>query len=497
MIGRGSRRPPARRTTVRRLPPHAQDDGGFPGRTRTDPKVVPERFPLGPQAAGGWDRRPSEHPDLEPVRRSVGPRRIGARELPVRPPAVRPRAIEASGGPRRDLHDPDWVIVVAVVALAALGILMVYSASALASYARSGNTFRMLAPQILAGLIGVATMICLTRVDYRWLRSVSVLLALLSGVLLVLVLIPGIGVERNGSSRWLGVGPLEVAPSEIAKLALAVYLAHWLATRGTRIRSFWHGTVPFWIIVCPFVLLIAREPDLGTTGVVGLVALSLYFVAGARIRHLVPVLAGALAAGWVLVNVSGTYPLTRIQAFLDPWASRDGAGYHTLQALQALAAGGLFGTGLGNGRVFVPNDFNDYIFSTIAQELGFVGGMVVIGLFVAFAWGGIRTALRAPDTFGGLLAAGITAWIAFQAIVNICVVLALMPVTGITLPFVSQGGSSLVVNFAAVGILLSISRETVERGWVNAAADSGRGDGRAYLPRSRRGAIAASTTGGG
>jgi cell division protein FtsW len=441
------------------------------------------------------DRRPGALA-LEPVQRSLGPRRIGARDLPIRPPAVRPRAIDAAGGPRRDLHDPDWVIVVAIVALAALGILMVYSASALPSYARSGNTFRLLAPQIAAGLAGVATMIILTRVDYRRLRKVSIPLAVVAGFLLVLVLIPGIGVERNDSHRWLKVGPFfEVSPSEIAKLALAVYLAHWLATKGTRIKSFWQGTVTFWIIVCPFVLLIALEPDLGTTGIVGLIAFGLYFVSGARLTHLGLAMAGAIAGALVLVLATGTYPLARIQAFLDPWSVSTKGGYHTLQALQALGAGGLFGTGLGNGRVFVPNDFNDYIFSTIAQELGFVGGLVVIGLFVAFAWAGIRTALRAPDTFGGLLAAGITAWISFQAIVNICVVLALIPVTGITLPFVSQGGSSLVVNFAAVGVLLSISRETVERGWVNAAADSGRGYGRTYLPGSRSGAITASTTG--
>jgi cell division protein FtsW len=143
----------------------------------------------------------------------------------------------------------------------------------------------------------------------------------------------------------------------------------------------------------------------------------------------------------------------------------------------------------------VPQDYNDFIFSVIAQELGFVGGLVVIALFVALAWAGIRTALRAPDTFGGLLAAGLTAWICFQAMINICVVLALVPVTGITLPFVSQGGSSLVVSFAAVGILLSISRETVERGWVNASADRGRGYGRTYLPGSRGGSIVAGPTG--
>jgi cell division protein FtsW len=444
---------------------------------------------------GDGERGPAERVELQPVK--GGSRRIGARELPVRPPAVRPRAINSSGGSRRERHDPDWVIVVAVVALAAVGVLMVYSASALASYSISGNTYKMLAPQIVAGLIGLVAMIALSRADYRVLRDLSIVLAIVAGVLLVLVLAPGIGVERNGSSRWIRVGPFfEFAPSEVAKLVLAIYLAHWLDARGTRIKSFWAGTVPYWIIVGPFVLLVALEPDLGTTGIVGLIALSLYFIAGARIRHLAMVVAGAAGAGWALVNVTGAYPMARIQAFLDPWADSQGAGYHTLQALQALGAGGLLGTGLGNGRVFVPNDFNDYIFSTIAQELGFVGGMVVIGLFVAFAWGGIRTALRAPDTFGGLLAAGITAWITFQAIINICVVLALMPVTGITLPFVSQGGSSLVVNFAAVGVLLSISRETVERGWVNASADSGRGNGRAHLPGPRRSAIPAGTTGG-
>jgi cell division protein FtsW len=442
------------------------------------------------------ERHAAERPGLEPVKRSSGPRRIGARDLPVRPPAVRPRAIDASGGSRRDLHDPDWLIVVAVVALAALGLLMVYSASALASYSITGDTYRKLAPQIAAGLMGVAAMVFTARLDYRWLRSVSVPLAVVAGGLLVMVLIPGLGTARNDAARWIRVGPLfEFAPSEIVKLVLAIYLAHWLDARGTRIKGFWSGTVPYWIIVAPFALLIVVEPDLGTTAIVCMIAFCLYFVAGARIRHVALVAAGAVAAGWALINVVGAYPKERIAAFIDPWADPTGSGYHTLQALQALGAGGLFGTGLGNGRVFVPNDVNDYIFSTVAQELGLVGGLVVIGLFVAFAWGGIRTALHAPDTFGGLLAAAITAWISFQAIVNICVVVALLPVTGITLPFVSYGGSSLVVDCAAVGVLLSISRETEERGWVNAAADSGRGHGGSYLPGSRRRAIDAGTPG--
>jgi len=436
------------------------------------------------------DGRRYEPSERERPNRTGKQSRSGARELPIRPPAI-----GARGGPQRELHDPDWVIVVAVIALAAIGILMVYSASAIDSYANSRNTFQMVAPQIGAGLAGLLVMIVFAKADYRYLRKVSIVFAIVAGVLLVAVLIPAIGITSYGSARWIRLGPFfEIHPSELAKLALVVYLAHWLATRGNQVKSFFHGTIPYWVIVAPFVLLVAKEPDLGTTGIIVIIALTLFFVAGANLLHLGMAFVGGAAGGAVLVLTVGSYALRRIEVFINPWADKD-AGYHTIKGLEALAAGGLFGTGLGNDRVLVPNDFNDFIFSVIGQELGMVGGLVVIGLFVAFAWAGIRTAIRAPDTFGGLLAAGITAWITFQAIINISVVLALVPVTGITLPFVSQGGSSLVVSFAAVGILLSISRETEERGWVNASADRGRGYGRTYLPGSRRSSIVAGSPG--
>jgi cell division protein FtsW len=444
----------------------------------------------------------ADRAELDWMERVPGPQpgRAGRRSREggpqVRSPSVRPPSIDPKGGPRRELHDPDWVIVVAVTALAAVGILMVYSASAIDAYKASRNTFEMVVPQIGAGVIGVVTMIALAWVDYRWMRKASLILAVVAVALLVVVLTPA-GVAHNGSSRWIKLGPFfEVHPAEVAKLALAVYLSHWLATRGTGIKQFFTGTVPYWIIVIPFVLLIWREPDLGTMTIIVLIALTMYFVAGARLWHLALALAGGAAGVGALVLAVGTYPLQRIQVFLNPWSDPEGAGYHTIKGLQALAAGGLFGTGLGNDRVIVPNDFNDFIFSVIAQELGFVGGVVVIALFTAFAWAGVRTSMRAPDTFGALMAAGITAWISFQAMVNIGVVLALLPVTGITLPFVSQGGSSLVVSFAAVGILLSISRETAEQGWVNASVDRGRGYGRTYLPGPRGGSIAAGSTGG-
>jgi cell division protein FtsW len=442
--------------------------------------------------AGRRDRWDLPEPSVqrERLRRIDGPR----------PSAVSSRQTSILADPgalRRESHEPDYVILVTVIALTAIGILMVYSASAISSYAADQNTFELVAPQVLAGLLGFAAMGFLMRVDYRYLRVFSVPLAVLALTLLIVVLVPlpgplkGLSVAHNGSSRWIHLGPLpEIHPAEVAKLGLVVYLSHWLATRGLGIKSFLHGTVPFGIIITPFLILIAREPDLGTAAVVVLIAFSLFFIAGANLLHII--LAGlvGLGGGVLLVLELGEYPINRIKTLLDPWAEPTTSGYQTVRGLEALSAGGLFGTGLGNSRIFVPGDVNDFIFSVIAQELGLVGGAVVIFLFVAFAYAGIRTAIRAPDTFGGLVAAGITAWICFQALINIGVVVAVVPVTGITLPFVSAGGSSLTVSLAAVGILLSISRETVERGWISASADSGRGYGGTYLPGSRRGSVA-------
>jgi cell division protein FtsW len=428
----------------------------------------------------------------EPVRHE----RVRPSGGPSRPSAVSARQSNLLADPsafKREAHEPDYVILVAVIALTAIGILMVYSASAISSYARSQNTFQLVAPQVLAALLGFGAMAFLTRLDYRYLRTISVPLAILALALLAFVIMPLPGEMRKfvlssyGSSRWIQIGPLpEVHPAEIAKLALVVYLAHWLAARGLGIRSFLRGTVPFAIIISPFLILVVREPDLGTAAVIVLTAFALFFVSGARLIHVVLGVMAGVAAGASMILLIGGYPLQRIQILLNPWADPQGSGYQTVHGLEALGAGGFFGTGLGNTLVFVPSDVNDFIFSVIAQQLGLVGGAVVIGLFVALAYAGIRTAIRAPDTFGGLMAAGITAWICFQALINIGVVVAVVPVTGITLPFVSAGGSSLTVSLAAIGILLSISRETVERGWISASADSGRGYGGTYLPGSRR-----------
>ena len=424
---------------------------------------------------------------------------------------------------RRERHQPDYSILLAVVALAAIGVLMVYSSSAMSAYIGPRNdTFAIVGPQIFWAALGILAMVVVMRIDYRWLRLVSVPGYLVSLVLLVLVFVPSLGKVVGGAARWLVIGPLPgVHPAEIAKLALIIYLAHWMANKGKSISGFRSGMIPFFVIALPVIGLVFKEPDLGTTIVITLTAFTMFFIAGASLLQL-GALAGVGGLGVLAILVSGLsplkdYQLERIQTFINPWADPLGAGFHTIQGLLALGLGGVFGSGLGEsklaGGLYLPNAWNDFIFAIIGEEFGFVGAGIVIGLFVLLAYAGIRTALRAPDTFGGLLAAGITAWLCFQAFINIGVVVALVPVTGITLPFISAGGSSLLVSFAAAGVLLSISRETrdpeprpkaddsdhgdrrrTETGRFDATADRGRRDRGPHLPGTRRRGVTAPTT---
>jgi cell division protein FtsW len=407
--------------------------------------------------------------------------------------ATRTPARQKATALNRERHQADYAILVIVVALTAVGILMVYSSSAMKAYLATDDTLSIVGPQIGWAALGMVALVSMMRVDYRYLRFVSVPLYVVALGLLVLVFVPGLNVVVGGSARWLKL-PLVPAlhPAEFAKLALIVYLAHWFAKRGTRVKGFWAGTIPFLVILAPMVALVFKEPDLGTTMVIGLTGLTMFFVAGGSLIHLAAIGFAALVA---VVGVGlRAYQLTRIRTWLDPWSDPLGTGFHTIQGLLALGLGGILGAGLGESRLagglFLPNASNDYIFAIIGEEFGLIGAGIVILLFVGLAYSGIRVALRAPDTFGALLAAGITAWLCIQAFINIGVVVALIPVTGITLPFISAGGSSLTISLAAVGILLSISRETIERGsWNDAAADRRGRDGRAHLPGARRGAV--------
>jgi cell division protein FtsW len=408
-------------------------------------------------------------------------------------PTVRSRPAGGRGIPsvlRRETHAPDYVVLVAVVALTAIGVLMVYSSSAMQAYAGSANSFAVVGPQVVWGALGLLAMMVMARVDYRRLRLVSIPLYGLAVFLLILVFVPQFNRVVGGSARFLQVGPLPaIHPAEVAKLALVIYLAHWLAKRGTEVGSLWRGFLPFLMIYLPLVALVLLEPDLGTASVIAFTGLLMMFIAGARLRHLAAL--GALGFAGVAAFMLHGYQLERIRIWLNPWQDTTGAGYHAIQGLLALGIGGVFGAGLGQsqiaGGIALPNASNDFIFAVIGEEFGLVGAGIVIALFVILAYQGVRISLAAPDTFGALLAGGITAWLCIQAFINIGVVVALIPITGITLPFISAGGSSLSISLAAVGILLSISRETVERGTFNdAPADRGRRNGRAHLPSSGR-----------
>jgi len=416
--------------------------------------------------------------------------------------AAQPPAVKAFRGPQRVRHEPDYLLLLSIVGLASVGLLMVYSSSGINSLLQHDDPFAVVGPQAFWAASGALVMVIFMRLDYRYLRLISIPAFLISLLLLAVVLLPSIGplhpIEVGGSTRWLQLGPLPAMhPAEFAKLALVVYLAHWLTRKGSQTRSLFDGLVPFMLIVGPVLLLVLFEPDLGTMGVLTLAAFTMFFVAGGSLWQLgllIPLGVGAVA--WVVTHSS--YQMARVQAFMDPWADPQGIGFHTVQGLLAIGTGGILGIGLGESRqpgaLHLPAAQNDFVFAVVAQELGFLGAIAVIGCYLLFAYRGIKIALAAPDTFGALLATGITAWLTLQAFINIGVVVVLLPITGITLPFVSAGGSSLLVSFAAVGILLSISRETISRGtWNDADSDRRRWNRRPRLSRAGRRALPART----
>ncbi len=396
----------------------------------------------------------------------------------------------ARGGVRRDRHEPAYALLLAAMALTAFGIVMVYSASSVRSYFSTSDPASQGLEQLVWAVIGLGGLVVASRIDFRHLRYLAIPIYVLTVVLLAAVLIPGVGSEINGSRRWIvipGVGSLQ--PAEFAKLAVVLYLAHWLDRRGKEARTFWNGLVPFGLLVAPGFFLIAMEPDLGTAGVYAIVAVSIFFMAGANLLYLGAIGSGMVAVAWVMIS-STSYQLERVQTFLDPFRDPLGSGYNTIQALLALGLGGITGLGLGESRqkfLYLPAPSTDFIFAIIGEEWGLVGTLAVVGLFLVIAYQGYRIAITAPDTFSGLVACGITTWLVVQAFINMAVVTALLPVTGIPLPFISAGGSALTINLAAIGILLSISRETTQTGSLrDAVFGIGRRDRRARVPRAGR-----------
>lgn len=361
----------------------------------------------------------------------------------------------------------DYLLLTVVGILVPLGLVMVYSASFMDALANRDNQLFYAWRQLGGTILGTVALLVVQRLDYRLWRKYSVHLMAVTLILLVLVLVlPRSITEVNGARSWIRIGAFSMQPSEIAKLAMVVYFADWLSRRGETVGNVTYGLIPFAVmlgIVCGLVML---EGDLGTTIVLVVIGAAVYFTAGANILHIGGAAVIALGACWAMVNVA-SYRQERIAAWLDgPFAHYQGAGYQPAHALYALGSGGFFGVGLGQGRqkfLWLPQAHTDTIFAVIGEELGLIGTLFVVGCFLVLALRGFRIAARAPDPFAALLAVGITAWLVFQAFINIAVVTTLLPFTGLTLPFLSYGSSSLVMCMVAAGVLLSISRHTADR----------------------------------
>ena len=303
-------------------------------------------------------------------------------------------------------------------------------------------------------------MFFIMNIDYWTWRDWSKALLIICFVLLVLVLIPGIGMVRNGSRSWIGVGAFSIQPSEFTKLAMIAFLAKYLSENQKNITSFKRGLLPALALVFAAFGMIMLQPDLGTGTVMVGTCIAMIFVAGARISHFIGL--GVLGlAGFAALILSAPYRIKRITSFLNPWEDPLGSGFQIIQSLYAIGPGGLFGLGLGQSRqkfFYLPEPQTDFIFAILAEELGFIGGSLVLLLFSLLLWRGVRIALGAPDLYGSFLAIGIISMVAIQVMINIGVVTGLMPVTGITLPFLSYGGSSLTLMLMAIGVLLNISK---------------------------------------
>lgn len=357
-----------------------------------------------------------------------------------------------------EYHRGDIFLLSVVLFLVFIGVVMVFSASAIVSHEKFDTSYLFLIKQIIWTVMGVFLMLVLARIDYNKLQKFSRPLMVFSFSLLVLVLL----IESGEIKRWLRFGMVNFQPSEMAKICLILYIADVLDRKGSKLQDFKKGLLPILAVVGIFLILIYAEPDLGTAVILGLVVLAMLFMGGVRLFHLLSlVLASIPLLYFAVFHVA--YRRERILTFINPWADAQRIGYQIVQALLALGSGGFFGKGLGASRAklfFLPEPYTDFIFSIIGEELGFLGASLIIFLFVIIAWRGLHIATRAPNQFGNLLAAGITFLITFQAVLNISIVTACLPTKGITLPFLSYGGSSLVFSLAGVGILLNISRQT-------------------------------------
>lgn len=367
---------------------------------------------------------------------------------------------------RGAIQQPDYWLLTIILIMVMFGTIMVFSSSfAIGVREEGGDGYYFLTRHLIYLIVGLAGMLIAMSVNYHFWRKVALPgLLIVMAVLLAMVVVPSLAPEVWGASRWIQLGPVSVQPSEFAKLGLVLYLASWMASRGMKVREFNYGLIPFAVLMGVLIGLIMLQPDLGTSLLLAAIGLSMFLVAGANLFHL-GLVSTVGGAAFLTLALTTAYRRDRILVFLNPDGDLRNLGWQLAQAKLAIGSGGLFGVGLGASYqkfAWLPAAHHDAIFAVIAEELGLIGAGFVLMLFIMLAWRGYRVAMRAPDSFGALVAVGIVTWMIVQAAINIGGITTTIPFTGIPIPFISYGGTSLVVSLVAMGILLNISRQAVD-----------------------------------
>lgn len=364
---------------------------------------------------------------------------------------------------KKSAHGTDYFLIALLGVILLFGLIMLSSASTAVAYQRFQDNYYYLKHQLIFGVApGLLLFLIFSKIDYRFWRRLAFPALIAAIVLLVAVFLPGLGFSFGGATRWIKVGSVIFQPAEAVKLAFLIYLASWLEKRGEKgVRDFSYGLIPFITVLGLIMLLVAMQPDIGTMSIIVLASLTVYFVAGAQIKHLAGLSVLGVVLFFILVKIA-PYRAARLTVFLNPELDPQGIGYHINQALLAVGSGGLFGLGLGLSRqkhLYLPEVIGDSIFAIIAEELGFIFVTGLVLLFSLLVYRGLKIAREAPDFFGRYLAVGIVAWVGWQVIINIGAMIGFLPLTGLTLPFISYGSSSLVVLMIAMGILVNISKQ--------------------------------------
>lgn len=370
---------------------------------------------------------------------------------------------KASAGTPAQTYDRQ--LLFAVLFLVGIGIVMVYSASSALALKKYGSGFFFLKKQALFSLIGMVVLVVFSHIPFRVYRALTYPVLLTSLGMMVAVLVSGMGLSAGGSQRWMRLGPLTFQPVEAARLALVIFMAYSLSKKRDGLRQFGIGFVPHVVVLAVFTVLLMLQPDFGSVVIFSVLVWVMMFVAGVPIRYLLSALLPMLPMAYFLM-VNASYRIKRLVSFLDPWQYPDGEGYQIIHSLMAFGTGGLWGSGVGKGYqklFYLPEPHTDFIFAVIGEELGFLGVLFIIGLYGMVLWRGASIAYRCRDEFGMYLALGITTAIGLQVSINLGVALGLLPTKGLTLPFLSYGGTSLVLNMASIGMLMNIGAQNARK----------------------------------